>query len=265
MIPVPTSHAVSDGNGSWKLPLPYGGGSILLPCPAGADSKMRPVPVPISVRSIALAFVLALTFTAASLRAELEFEKTELTVKPKPGETRLTATFKFKNTGDTAVTITDITSGCGCTVPTWSREPIPPDGVGEVPVTYATGGRQGRQTQTVHVSTSDGGRQDLVLVADLPVRVSFEPRMLVIGRDSDESKQATVTYSDDTPVTLLGVELGNRAFELTEEPVMKDNVLKFSVRHVGAAGEDARGTVRIRTRGQSGTEHIDLVYLRHLP
>ena len=65
MIPVPTGQVVYDRNGSWKLPLPYSGGSILLPFPAASYSKMRPVPVRVPVRSIALALVLLLPLKGA--------------------------------------------------------------------------------------------------------------------------------------------------------------------------------------------------------
>ncbi|NOY36531.1 MAG: DUF1573 domain-containing protein [Chlorobi bacterium] len=49
---------------------------------------------------------------------------------------RVTHDFKFKNTGDQPLVITRVTASCGCTTPTWSKEPIPPGGDGFIRVVY---------------------------------------------------------------------------------------------------------------------------------
>ena len=47
-------------------------------------------------------------------------------------------TFVFKNLGKEAIVINRVRSTCGCTVPAWPREPIPPEGTGEITVKYNT-------------------------------------------------------------------------------------------------------------------------------
>src|SRR5882672_4766368 len=42
--------------------------------------------------------------------------------------------FKFKNTGNQPLIITNIQTSCGCTTPTWPRDPIPPGASGEIKV-----------------------------------------------------------------------------------------------------------------------------------
>ena len=46
--------------------------------------------------------------------------------------------FKFTNTGDAPLIITDAKSSCGCTVPKWSKDPILPGKTGEIQVKYDT-------------------------------------------------------------------------------------------------------------------------------
>ncbi|WP_338359346.1 DUF1573 domain-containing protein [Yeosuana marina] len=46
--------------------------------------------------------------------------------------------FEFTNTGDAPLIISRVTSSCGCTVPTWTREAILPGKKGEVQVKYDT-------------------------------------------------------------------------------------------------------------------------------
>tara|TARA_R110001592_G_scaffold36386_2_gene122481 strand:- start:6682 stop:7110 length:429 start_codon:yes stop_codon:yes gene_type:complete len=46
--------------------------------------------------------------------------------------------FEFTNTGDAPLIISRVTSSCGCTVPTWTREAVLPGKKGEVQVKYDT-------------------------------------------------------------------------------------------------------------------------------
>lgn len=47
-------------------------------------------------------------------------------------------TFEFKNTGNTPLVITNVSSSCGCTVPKKPEEPIQPGETGEIQVKYDT-------------------------------------------------------------------------------------------------------------------------------
>lgn len=46
--------------------------------------------------------------------------------------------FKFTNLGKEPIIITNVKAACGCTVPTWSNEPITPNGEGKIIVKYNT-------------------------------------------------------------------------------------------------------------------------------
>lgn len=46
--------------------------------------------------------------------------------------------FKFKNTGKEPLLITNCQGSCGCTVPTWPKEPIKPGASNVIKVHYAT-------------------------------------------------------------------------------------------------------------------------------
>jgi hypothetical protein len=47
-----------------------------------------------------------------------------------------TATFVFKNISTETLIIKKVSSGCGCTVPSYSDAPIPPGGTGEIKAIY---------------------------------------------------------------------------------------------------------------------------------
>lgn len=65
--------------------------------------------------------------------------------------------FKFKNTGNAPLVVVDAKSSCGCTVPTWSRESIPPGGEGEMLVKFnGSGQNQVSKTVTITANTRNG-------------------------------------------------------------------------------------------------------------
>lgn len=61
--------------------------------------------------------------------------------------------FKFKNTGDAPIVISNAKGSCGCTVPTYSKNVIAPGETGEIQVKYATN-RVGKFTKTVTLTSN---------------------------------------------------------------------------------------------------------------
>ncbi len=73
--------------------------------------------------------------------------------------------FKFKNTGDVPLMIVDAKSSCGCTVPTWTKEPIAPGAEGELLVKInGSGQNQVSKTVTV-ISNTEAGSETLTIKA----------------------------------------------------------------------------------------------------
>ncbi len=63
--------------------------------------------------------------------------------------------FQFTNTGNEPLIITNAKGSCGCTVPTWPKEPIAPGASDVIKVKYATN-RVGAFKKTVTLSTNTG-------------------------------------------------------------------------------------------------------------
>ncbi len=62
--------------------------------------------------------------------------------------------FKFTNTGKEPLVISNAKGSCGCTVPTWPHEPVPPGGTGEIKVEFNTKGKPGNQSKRVTVTAN---------------------------------------------------------------------------------------------------------------
>ncbi|MBP3254345.1 MAG: DUF1573 domain-containing protein [Bacteroidales bacterium] len=61
--------------------------------------------------------------------------------------------FVYKNTGKAPLVITNVRSSCGCTVPSWSSEPLMPGQTGVIKVKYNTEST-GEFVRTINVETN---------------------------------------------------------------------------------------------------------------
>lgn len=62
--------------------------------------------------------------------------------------------FEFTNTGDAALIITNAQGSCGCTVPSWPKEPIAPGETGKIHVSFNSNGKPGNQKKTVTLNAN---------------------------------------------------------------------------------------------------------------
>lgn len=86
---------------------------------------------------------------ANSAQTVVNFKTTEYDFgKIKEGE-KVRTTFKFTNTGKEPLIITNAQGSCGCTVPSWPKEPIAVGKSGEIEVEFNSEGKSGEQTKTV--------------------------------------------------------------------------------------------------------------------
>jgi Protein of unknown function (DUF1573) len=61
-------------------------------------------------------------------------------------------TFKFANTGNEPLIITNVQVSCGCTTPKgWPRDPVMPGGKGELTVAFNSTGKMGLQNKPVTI------------------------------------------------------------------------------------------------------------------
>jgi len=90
------------------------------------------------MKKLILGIVFALTGTFASQAQEISFEKEihDFGTFDQHGDG--TYEFKFTNTGDAPLIISNSKGSCGCTVPVWPKEPISPGESHVIKVKYDT-------------------------------------------------------------------------------------------------------------------------------
>ncbi len=84
-------------------------------------------------------------------QSKIVFEETEFDFGAiNQGET-VTHVFKFVNEGSAPLVISRIKTPCGCTAPSWSKEPIAPGDSGEITVSFNSTGKVGNQIKALPV------------------------------------------------------------------------------------------------------------------
>jgi hypothetical protein len=110
-----------------------------------------------------LLFCLVCSLVAMSQKAVISFEvKTHDFGKVNEEDGKITHIFDFTNKGITPLVVNKVQASCGCTTPTWTKEPIEPGKKGTITVTYNPSGRPGSFTKTITVY-SNASDEQLVL------------------------------------------------------------------------------------------------------
>lgn len=91
----------------------------------------------------------------------LEWEKAAYDFGDIAQGNKIEYTFRFTNTGNTPLIITNVTTQCGCTAPRgWPRDPVEPGSKGEITLSFDSSGKFGRVNKVATIvsnaSNKDG-------------------------------------------------------------------------------------------------------------
>ena len=92
------------------------------------------------------------------------FEKTEHNFGRVISGEMVRHSFKFENKGRKDLLLTQVTSSCGCTVPSQAKQPIKPGETGMIEVVFDTKGRKGVQNKTITVLSNTTPNKTLLKI-----------------------------------------------------------------------------------------------------
>ncbi|MEM1321723.1 MAG: DUF1573 domain-containing protein [Bacteroidota bacterium] len=84
----------------------------------------------------------------------VEFEESEFDFGVVDAGEKVTHVYKFTNTGDEPLIISNAKGSCGCTVPNWPKEPIAPGNTGEIKVQFDSKNKKGKQSKRVTITAN---------------------------------------------------------------------------------------------------------------
>ncbi|MEM1330522.1 MAG: DUF1573 domain-containing protein [Planctomycetota bacterium] len=128
----------------------------------------------------------------------IEFEQTRHDFGDVYDDKKVTHVFKFTNTGDGELVISNVKGSCGCTVPEMAKTNYAPGESGEITVAFNPARRSGVQNQRVTVNTNVPGRRvhQLSIRSVVKPLVYLDPAVLQFGaieKGGDASMSFTVT------------------------------------------------------------------------
>jgi hypothetical protein len=103
---------------------------------------------------------------------ELSFEKQEHDFGTIKQGDKVTYEFKFKNTGQADLLISDAKGSCGCTVPEYPKTPIMPGEDGKLKVSFDSSGKSGLNTKSVTITCNTKENNKII-----NIKANIEPSL----------------------------------------------------------------------------------------
>lgn len=108
------------------------------------------------MKKISLFAVVVLLVITISCKKDIGTSETEMTFVTEKHDfgtivqgDKVVYDFKFKNSGNSDLVITDAKGSCGCTVPEYPKDAIKPEESGVIKVSFNSTGKSGKQTKSV--------------------------------------------------------------------------------------------------------------------
>ena len=105
----------------------------------------------------------------------------------------VTYAFEFKNSGTDPVVINDATASCGCTKPSWTREPVMPGKTGTVSATFNAAAAGPFNKAVTVTSNAEAGQTVLYLKGEVVTQAQPQTAETPAAPAAKDKKKATKT------------------------------------------------------------------------
>lgn len=148
----------------------------------------------------------------AQSKSQLRFDPPELDFGDMTADVAMTKTIKLCNDGNAPITVTKAIPGCGCTTPSWPKDPIQPGECGEAEITLRPGSKQGIELHKQVTFQLDGyAPAVLVMKGKVAEYVKVLPDLIEApapdATEADAAKMGVIKLNavDGTPFKVLSV------------------------------------------------------------
>jgi len=108
---------------------------------------------------------LVISLVAMSQKSVINFETKSYDFgKINEEDGKVTFVFEFSNVGNSPLVVSRVQASCGCTTPSWTKEPIEPGKKGTIAVTYNPSGRPGAFMKTITVYNNSTEEQVTLVI-----------------------------------------------------------------------------------------------------
>lgn len=198
-----------------------------------------------------------------SLFAGLKWIETEISIVADPFDEAATAVFHFTNDTDQSITIEDVRTSCGCTVPTLSKNTYLPGETGEISATFTFDGRIGEQRKTITVVTDESDANHTALTLDVEIPELFEVRpQFVVWRKGEEPAPKSISIRNHFPdrIRLVSVESQDARFEARLETAQDTAGIHTVVLTPSDTNESAQARIVVKSDRPEDDPRIITLY-----
>jgi len=171
------------------------------------------------MRKYSLLFIALVSFTLlVAQKPVIAFEKNSHDFgKINEDDGKATIVFNFTNKGNAPMVVSRVQASCGCTTPTWTKEPIEPGKKGTITVAYNPLGRPGAFTKTISVYSN--------AVEEL---VNLTIRGEVIPKPTSENTSTSLL-----PVIMGDLRLSGKAIQMNNIDKGKTQLRSIDIQNTG--------------------------------
>lgn len=169
---------------------------------------------------------LLLSLAAISQKAVISFETKDYNFgKINEDDGKATYEFEFVNKGMSPLVINRVQASCGCTTPTWSKQPIEPGKSGSITVTYNPLGRPGVFNKIISVYSNA-----------IEEQVNLKIKGEVIAKPSSDYNPYPINFggllSKTKVVMLSNIEKGKTGMKTVDIQNSTSNPIKPTIEHL---------------------------------
>ncbi|GAB3219146.1 hypothetical protein GCM10027454_08160 [Algoriphagus aestuariicola] len=114
-----------------------------------SDNTMKKLGILLSLFAFALVFRASAQEQASG--AVITFEEKSVDFGDIVQGAKVEHTFVLTNSGSAPLVISNVAATCGCTVPSWPKEPVAPGKSAEIKVSFNSTGKMGKQNSVVRI------------------------------------------------------------------------------------------------------------------
>ncbi len=91
----------------------------------------------------------------------------------------VTHVFKYENTGNEALVISNVRTSCGCTAPDWDREPLAPGATTEMSIKFNSRGKIGIQNKIITITSN---------AVNSTERIKIKANVMAVKTETEDGK-----------------------------------------------------------------------------
>ncbi len=114
-----------------------------------SDTTMKKLGILLSLFAFALVFQASAQEQASG--AVISFKEKSVDFGDIVQGAKVEHTFVLTNSGTVPLVISNVAATCGCTVPSWPKEPVAPGKSAEIKVSFNSAGKMGQQNSVVRI------------------------------------------------------------------------------------------------------------------